>query len=243
MTECDDDRVEREIPDLGDGGGIQTPDPDGAILVTDPTAKYALTARAEFDVHGAICHGLATYVAGLEHAIDGRYLALSRVVTDWADHADGQVPAPSAMVGSVEIGKYQTDSGMAPGDARRLAPDQHGQILSLSCSGMYVLEELGVEVWCSDKIQRNGVRQMLERGLCPVQWMSGFRLVLPRYHSAIAEFLLVTAQQADATDMATAGIRPLTMRLRARCPAYVAHHLPLARPSVTGTIVSGKRRI
>src|ERR1043165_8141033 len=63
VTGCDDDRVEREFPDLGGGDLSQTPDPGDSILVTEPTAEFKLTARHESDVHTAIIRGLAGYLA------------------------------------------------------------------------------------------------------------------------------------------------------------------------------------
>jgi hypothetical protein len=82
--------------------------------------------------------------------------------------------------------------------------------VQLSCSGIYGLDELQIEVYCSDKVQRAGVRRMLEDALWPVEWMAGFRLVLPQYHNAIATFLPLSAQLGDSIETAMAGLRPLT---------------------------------
>lgn len=242
MTDCDDDKVERRTPDLGDSGGLVTPDVESMRLVTSPTDDFPLTARAEVDAHGAIVGGLAAYVAGLETAIGGRLIAMSRVVTDWAEHDDGATHAPSCVVYSNEIGKYETDSWMTGGDATKLGPDGQGRFLALSSNGTYRLEELQVEVRCEDKIQRRAVRRMLEDGCNPVQWMSGFRLVLPRYHGSTASYSMTAAQQMDSSELATAGIWPLVIRLTAWCSVYRLHHLPLARPIVRGTIRVGPRR-
>lgn len=242
MADCDDDTVERRTPDLGDGGGLYTPDREASRLVTSPTDDFPLTARAEVDVHGAIVGGLAAYVAGLETAIGGRMIAMSRVVTDWAEHDDGAVPAPSCVVYSSEIGKYDLESGMAPGDLEKIGPDGQGRFLALSSNGIYRLEELQCEVRCEDKIQRRSVRRMLEDAFNPVQWMYGFRLVLPPYHGATASYSLASAQQMDSPDTAPAGIWPIVLRLTAWCSVYRIHHLPLARPIVRGTISLGPRR-
>ena len=244
MNDCDDDLVEREVPVLGDGGGLYTPDAEDGELATEATERRPLTLRAEYDEHTAVIRGLAGYIAQLEHAIAGRHIALSRVSADWADHDDGAIASPSAAVYTTEVGQYETSSGMAPGPPKLVDTDPADPTakLSLTCSGMYTLGEVTVEVKCEDKIQRAGVRHMLVNAFWPVTWMSGFRLWLPRYHSAVVEYLLVSGQQADAADTANAGIRPLTMRLRARVPVYRMHRLVLARPSASGTIGLGNRR-
>lgn len=244
---CDDDRVKREFPILGEGGGPVTPGDDG-ILVEDPGLnaqtgeKRTLSARAEYDIHTAVVRGLASYISGLEHAIGGRHIALTRVVADFAEHDDGAVDAPSAVVYSTEIGKY-ADSGLGNGDPIQVDSDRHGDMLVLSCSAPYELEQLQVEVMCSDKIQRAGVRQMLEQAFWPVEWMAGFRLILPRYHDAIAEYLLVSAQQPDSGETADRGLWPLLMTLRVRGNAYRSRYMPLARPITEGSIGYRKRRI
>lgn len=237
MTDCNDREI-REFPEID--GGIVTPDDDGAaVLVTSPTDKRDLTARVELDEHSAIVRGLASYIAGLESAIAGRHIAMTRVVTHWADHDDGAVPAPSCVVQSIELGKYQTDTGLSKGPVRQIGADGHGKIAALRCDSMYRLEELMVSVRCADKVQRAGVRMMLRQAFAPVEWMPGFRLVLPLYHNAVAEYLLVAAQQADDSAQAQASVWPLVLQLHARCPVYTAHALPLARPIARGTIGLG----
>lgn len=244
-TDCDDDSVDRRLPDLGSGASGVIYDEDTAILVEDPSAKYGLTARADYDVHTALIRGLASYVAGLRHAIAGREIGISRVVTNYAEHDDGAVRSPSASVSSAEVGQYAVNSGMAPSRPIVIENVAHraNLVTTLTCSGLYEVTQIDVMVMCEDDVQRAGVRRMLEDAFWPVEWMSGFRLVLPPYHNVVSEFLCTSGQQADAADQAAAGIRPLTMRLAARCPVYRLHEMPLARPSVTGTIVNGKRRI
>jgi hypothetical protein len=236
MTTCNDERVERRDAELA-AGAAPTPQPDTAILVTYATQRYPLTARAEGDVHTAIVDGLAAYMMTMSTAIDGRWIAFSRVVSHWADHDDGPARSPSAVVNSTDIGRYRTDSGMAPGMPRALDRQQGtDRLTTVQCTGIYQLDQLTVEIACEDKIQRTGVRMMLEAGFSPVDWMAGFKLVLPRYHNAIAEYLLVSAQQPDAQDQAAAGLWPLMLQLRVQCPVYRVDHRPLARINVEGTI-------
>lgn len=237
---CDTEQVERELPQIDDLDG-RSGDQDGHVLVTYPKHEAKLTARHEYDVHAAIVHGLASYVASLDGEYVGRSTAITRVVTDWADHEDGAMPAPTAVVNSTEIGAYSVDSQMGQTKPQILgyANDAKNRAVAILCSNYYRLNELTVTVMCEDKIQRIGVRRMLEDAFAPVEWRSGFRLILPRYHSAVAEYALVSAQQPDATQTATAALWPLVMRLQSWCAVYRLHVLPLARPIVTGTISSG----
>jgi len=244
MTTCDDGSVQREFPDLGAGTTIITPDPDASILVTDPRDEFDLTARHEGDEHSAIVEGLASYLSRLESSIAGRRIALSRVVTNYADHHDGSAISPSAAVYSFEVGAYSTTSGMGGNHATPLGKiEGQQQMLAIVETALYELEQLEVAVWCEDDVQRSGVRRMLVDAFHPVEWKAGFRLVLPRYHNAICDFLLLSAQQADSAETAGPGLRPLTMRLSASCSVYRLHEMPLAHPTVTGTIGLGKRRI
>lgn len=238
--DCDDDLVPRVTPDIDGGGGDTSPDPTDSQLVTVPTNKVALTARADFDVHTAITNGLAAYLMQLDGAVAGRSTRIGSVITDWADLDDGSRPLPSAAVHSEETGSYQTDSGMAPGRPTQIdGKDDRGRVATLTGSGIYQLSSLMVDVRCDDKVLRAGVRLMLEDAFWPVEWMSGFRLVLPRYHSAIATYLVTAAQFGDSADTARARLRPLSMRLLARCPVYRTHYMPLARPQVSGNITIG----
>lgn len=238
MTGCDDDNLQRILPEL-DGDDLHTPDADGAAILvkrrTDPRENH-LSVRVELNEHDAVVHGIASYIATLETAIAGRHVSLSRVVTNWADHDDGgEIPAPSAVVNSTEVGRYDS----VRSTPQRIAADKHGKQTTLACTAIYALDELTVTVMCEDKVQRAGVRKMLVDAFSPVEWMSGFRLILPRYHNAVTEYLLVSGQQADATQTAQASLWPLTLRLHAWCPVYREHALPLARPIARGTIVAG----
>lgn len=234
-TDCDD-TVQREIPELS-GGGVRSPDPESGQLIADVTDRQPRTAREESDVHTAICLGLAGYLMTLSSAIDGRFISFSRVVGDWADYDDGAVPAPAATVGSVEMGTY-SELSLGAALPEKIGADGKGRLVTLISNSIYEIEQLLVTVMCEDKIQRAGVRQMLEGAFQPVDWMAGFRLRLPRYHNAIAEYLLVAAQQPDASDTAGTSVWPLIMRLTAQCPVYHTRILPLARPIATGTITS-----
>lgn len=239
MSACDDDSLERQLPELGGVEDLRDVDPEDAILVDDPTDKFPRTARRDCDVHRAITRGLAAYLLQLEGAVSGRLVSLASVSDGWAEHADGSRPLPSAAVHSEELASIEQDSGMAPGAPIRIDGTDGSPALVLTCSGIYALNELTVDVMCGDKFQRAGVRMMLEDGAWPVEWMSGFRLVLPHYHNAIATFLLLSVAEPDNAELGTAGLRPLMLKFRARCPVYRVHRLPLARIQVAGTIGTG----
>lgn len=240
-TLCDDDSgatESREIPDLADAPDVLTPTEDDAILVTNPTAKYDRTPIADVDVHTAITNGIAGYLMQLEAAIAGRSTRFEWVTADWADQQDGERGYPAAAVYSTEVGKYDTTSGMGktePVKVPGVEVKDPTDVAAISCGGVYNLDDLTVEIMCTDKVMRAGVRRMMENAFSPVEWMQGFRLVLPRYHNAIATFLVLSAQMPDSEQTALAGLRPLVFKLRARCPVYRIHRMPIARPILQRT--------
>ena len=234
---CEGDGVYRDLPELaGIGDGVlDVPDPAISFLVERSTDKWPLTARADHDVHTAITRGLANYLLTLDGAIAGRFTRLESVVADWADFDTGQRPLPSASV-YFDQGDLSTSSGHAPGRPRIVGYASTGRPITLTESAIFEADNLLVEVRCPDKELRAGVQKMLEDALWPVHWMSGFRLVLPCYHHAIATFLLTAATFADSETTAQQGLWPIRLRLRATCPVYRVHGLPLARPLASGSI-------
>lgn len=241
MADCDDNTTElREDPEIPGGGDEMMPEEGDAELVEFPTEKRDLTARADFDVHTAITMGLASYILQLDGDISGRSCRFKIVTSDWADYDNGSPGMPSAAVHSEEDGSYRTDSGMGPGGKPIVIGDKSDplHVPALVGTGIYTLAELKVDVWCPDKQLRAGVRRMLEDAFSPVHWMSGFRLWLARYHSAVATFLVTSAKLNDSAESAIRELRPMTFNLRAQCPTYRLHRLPLARPLVSGTIAT-----
>lgn len=162
-------------------------------------------------------------------------MELQSVVADWADHDDGDRPLPSAAVHSEERGVYE-ESGLKPGRPVVIDDSEPTSALTIVTTATYRLNELMVDVVCSDKVQREGVRRMLEDAANPVEWMGGFRLVLPSYHSAIAEFAMVACRFADDDPTVMQGMRVMQMQFTAWCQVYRLHRLPLARPQTRGTI-------
>lgn len=237
-TDCDDGQVEREFPDLSGGDLDQTPDPGDSILITDPSATYPMTARQESDVHTAIVRGLAGYLAGLSYAVNGRLIQLTHIETNWADHDVRNYQPPTACVHSEEEGAYSDDVGMTIGRPEIVGDVDAQRVIALHTTAWYELSSLTVDVWCSDKIQRAGVRRMLEDAFSPVHWMGGFRLVLPRYHSAQATYYCDKGKLNDSSESAAAGLWPLSMMLSVTAPVCRLFEYPRARP-----IVQGKSRL
>lgn len=240
MSTCNDDGLERELPvfEAGTDGDGPSPNPDDdAILIKRPTEEHALTARDDRDVHSAITHGLASYLLQLRRSHAGREMRILSAIADWPDRDDGNRPVPSAGIHSAEEGAYE-ESGMKPGKPEILDQSDPLKVLSISLVSSYRLTELRAAIACSDKVEREGVRRMIEDASNPHHWMGGFRLVLPSYHSAIAEFTLTSIKFEDDGDLATSGVRWMNARFTAWCPVYRLYRLPLARPQTRGNIVT-----
>jgi hypothetical protein len=240
MSTCDDDSVDRQIPAFQGVEPFTVPSPDASILVEHQTQdqRIKLSARWDADVHSAVVEGLAAYVSGLQTAIAGRVIFITRVITHWAFPGDGPVQSPAGAVYSIETGVYEGNQPGAPENIEAAHPNKR---ITLSSPAIYELDGLQVSVICEDDVQRRGVRHMLEDAFYPTTWMEGFRLILPRYHNAVAEFQLKGAQQPDASDEALSGRRPLVMTLKATCPVYRVHEMPLAHIAATTKITSNRR--
>ena len=235
---CGDDgdpRLDPEILGVGDDWA-EASDPDVSQLVEFNDEKFGLTGRQDLDIHSAITSGLANYLLTLDGAIAGRSCMLRSVTADWAEHSTGGLPLPTAAVNITEEVDFPTSSGLGVGHPIDVGQDPSGNQITLVRTALFETESLMVGVQCADKEQRRGVRRMLELGLWPVTWMAGFRLVLPRYHNALATFLLLAAGFPDGEESAQRSLWPIRLRLRVSCQGYRPHLLPLARPIVSGTI-------
>lgn len=167
-----------------------------ATLVTDAEYRAAITATREADVRKALARGLAEYLAGLGTTTpDGREIRFKRVLGYWAENETKAV-YPSAVVYSLApllYGAGEDETGLTPGvTPEQRLPDGRFYSVPSECS-----VELTVEVWCTDEEERSAFIMLLEDAFDPVDWMHGFRLVLPHYHGAVAGY---TARSNDLED-------------------------------------------
>lgn len=190
-------------------------------LVTDPNTGPMLTAVRETDTHTAMARGLAEYLGQQSIEVGGRKLQLTAYTT-WAE-PENQVSYPAVAVGGLE-GIY--DRSLIPNVVQTL--DKSTRLVSFT----EFSQNLTVELWTTDPKERAYLTAMIEEALNPVEWMYGFRLMLPFYHGATAVYELMSSQYLDSSDDAMAKYRRAQFSIRGVITAYRALNFPAARPSV-----------
>lgn len=186
----------------------------------------SLTSRRDMDCRNALVRGLADYLRGLSGAgAGGREVRLQTVEELWGA-ADGP-PAtfPAAAVQGDGEGRYVDRlPGGGTGDRYKLGSGKHLQVMA------EFETTLNVQVWATDKLERAALGLMLEDGLCPLDWMYGFRLELPHYHGLRGAYALEGTYLEDSQELAAQGICRLVARVSARLPFVRLVGLALGDP-------------
>ena len=207
---------------------IKPPPRPAALLVREPNQKVELTGYRETDCHTAMARGLAEYLGQQSVEIGGRRLSLT-TYTAWAE-PENQASYPAAAIGA-GLGRY--DRNFTP----YLVKTIEGQQRLVSVTGFD--QELTVDLWATDPKERSYLSAMIEEALNPVDWMYGFRLILPFYHGTTAVYELVSSEYQDSSDDAMAKYRRASFTVRANMTAYRLLNFPDAQPAVARLDVSG----
>lgn len=186
----------------------------GTRLLERPEIREVLTAVVETDSRTALTRGLKEYLEQLSIVwVDGVERRFLRVMQTWSEP---EVPKdfPAAVVYSQEAGQYEArDLSVGKG----YLPETKTLIRTPSELSL----GLTVEVWASDPIERMALCAMLERAFDPVDWMAGFRLVLPHYHGAHAHFEKTNMVYTDGSDSAMKRWRLAVFNLNSNVTQYV----------------------
>lgn len=207
---------------------LKPPVRPASSLIREPSYKLELTAYRETDVHTAMARGLAEYLAQQTIDIGGRKLSLTTYTT-WAE-PENQVSYPAVAVGA---GPGVYDRNLTPNMSQTVAGTS--RLISVT----EFSQELTVDLWATDPKERSYLVAMIEEALNPVDWMYGFRLVLPFYHNATAVYELLNSQYQDSSDDAMAKYRRAIFTLRGTVTAYRLLNFPDALPVVPRLDVSG----
>ncbi len=189
-------------------------------LVKDPYQQPVLTSVRDTDTHTAMARGLAEYLGQQTIEVGGRKLQLTTYTT-WAE-PENQVTYPAAAIGA-EAGIY--DRSFTPTVVETLDKDARLVVTSEFSQNMLV------DVWATDPKERSYLTAMVEEALNPVEWMYGFRLILPFYHGATAVYEMLSSQYLDSSDDALAKYRRSQFTVRGTITAYRVLSFPAARPS------------
>ena len=202
-------------------------------LVLQSNDVEVLTAHAEMDATSALCRGLADYMRDTRTvAYGGRDLRWDHVAELWAPpETIGTKPAAAIYPGAPS--SY---------DASKLSPavvgvTKDGFSLFVSCE--LVLDPLNVEVWSTDPEERGALCKMLEDAFSPVEWMYGFRLRLPHYHGAFADFAAKSVYYRDSEEEAMRGHRVAVIPITASVAVMRAQRLPMAQTRIEVSVDNG----
>lgn len=187
---------------------------DKSTLVLKPDQQPVLTDLRETDVRTALTRGLKDYLETL--SIDmpgGRQVRFKKVLEVWGV---AEIPAeyPSAAVIASDPLGYGEDGEKTP-----MSPVM---LDSQVAPGVYIVRpnecvmQLVVQCWCTDPQERMAVCAMLEDAFVPVDWMYGFRLVLPHYHGVFGEYEMGASDYEDSETNAQRRYRKVTFVVTAR---------------------------
>lgn len=99
-----------------------------------------------------------------------------------------------------------------------------------------VRQSLSVDLWTNNDELRESCLAMLEDGLSPVEWMSGFMLEMPHYYGMRADYQLLSMTFPDNDSDNMRGYRKALLRLQTTCPFARVFELPELLPRATGTV-------
>lgn len=153
----------------------------------------------------------------------GRTIKLKKAFEQWAPTEDEAI-LPSAAITDPEPGIYEENS-MAPTVAGpRPDSEVDGPNPSVYLVAPFELnQDFTIEIVCSNPEERMAIAALLEDAFNPFTWMAGFRLALPFYHGAHANYTLITMQYADSEVDAQQRLRRLLVKVNGRVPVYRVH--------------------
>ena len=232
MSECGSGRVVRVKLDAQAPHGQQPPYPVAAetVLVVNSEMREVLTARQDTDARTALSRGLAEYLRALVLDLDGgRRFRFESVRDTWAETEDvGLFPALTVM--SVGDGVYDA-SRLTPSPAS-LANAVPGVPNTYVTTSAELCQDLQLEVWANDPVERMAAVMLLEEALSPVEWRYGCELVLPHYFGRHAGYSPQNVTYMDTEVDATRRMRRATMTVKGCLPVSRLVTLPVARPRV-----------
>lgn len=210
------------------------PPPGPTSLVKSPNdPTQALTANRECDAVTALKRGLKEYLEQVSLNVLGQRVRFQAVHDVWAE-TDQVAKFPSAVVQSVGEATYDYASFAPVLDPARIVTfgAEPAQKRTYLVKYAEVVVQLALETHCSTPEERVSVAMMLEDALNPVDWMYGFKLVLPHYFNQVAVFEPATTQMLDTEADARRRWRPGTVLLAGQISVFRTRSLPALQPRV-----------
>ncbi len=209
---------------------LQAPQEFTTLVLAQGTPPAKPSTRKECDSRKALTRGVKEYLETLSYDDwGGRKLQFRTVLDDYGE-VEHSADFPSAVVYTLDEAIYEARSLSPTLDPRCVIPGTNDYVVAV-CD--YV-QDLVVEVWCTDPLERDGFSAMLEDAFNPVIWRYGFYLDLPHYLNMRGDFSLKSKFYEDDDASASRRIRKARFTLSARVPlARVFRGLPGAKPQFT----------
>ena len=202
-------------------------------LVINPGTREVLTANREMDTRSALARGLVEYIQNKSIEMPGgRKLTLKNVYTTIPD-AEQKAVYPAATAVPEGPGEYI---------AVRLTPSINPKDRIKMPDGRWPFawaefrQDIRLELIANDPKEREGLTAMLEDLFMPVDWMTGFRLILPHYYSAVAHYEPLRMGYADGADTAIERLRVTYFYIRAHVSAIKLLTKPVIQPFANTTV-------
>ncbi len=205
-----------DVPQSAEKTRFDTLGKIGTKLVTDRAQPTVFTTHQETDSRVALSRAVAEYLAPMEVRDLARPVRFETVVYEWAVQ---DIKATYPALGVYATGAQEYDAnGFTPsiGISRPIALPQDDYLIHTS----NLTVRLTVQVYASDPEERMALVAGLERACSPVRFMSGFRLDMPHYFGARAEFLKKSLTYEDSAEDSQRRWRRATVILEARGPVY-----------------------
>ena len=176
------------------------------------------------DSRSAVARGLMEYLQDLQvQAVGGRFLTIASANETWAQ-AEQQAQYPSIAVVPEGEGEYQATS-LTSGIGGRI-PEPDGRWISIR--GTFS-QKLRIELYTNDPKSRAAMSFAIEQAFAPVDWMYGFRLVLPHYFNAVARFEPLDISYPDDAQSAMERLRTVVYHVDAQVALIALRPYPLIK--------------
>lgn len=218
----------------GTAGPPLNPPPAGSVLITKPDTPQKFTLHRECDAHSAILRGCAEYIEQLDILVNGMSMRISPVRIDWAEiEEEAETEYPTAGVYADTEGEY-SKVGFTPKMSRDTQVAEGAYLVQTSSLDL----PFAVDVYCTSMEERRMIAAALEDALiAPLDWASGFRLALPHYFGAHADYTTMGVVYTDSPSEAKRRLHRLIFNMMGSVNVYRPQiKVPLLRPTVKGTV-------
>jgi len=216
-------------PVQGPKNAYRIPLPGEAVLVERPDEAQVLTERVELDAHTALFRGLAEYLGSRTMTIGKNEVRFAAAFYDMAEPDDRKL-SPSFNLYGTARGEYEAGS-----TTPQIVKTPVNGILRFVTPAEYV-QSIGIQIFATTPHERGNAAALVEQSLFPVDWMAGFRLRLPYYFGAYADYQVSSNEFIDTEEAATKHDRQAAFIVTGRLLVLRLKPIPLGKPRFQATV-------